>query len=101
MADEFGGEIPCAPYASNRGDEIAAAILAHRTRAPAVLLAGHGVFAFDRSPRAAVKAAAMVEDAAKTLWLATHLGEPAPLPPEEIERWWTRYHETYGQVTRS
>jgi L-ribulose-5-phosphate 4-epimerase len=98
MADEFGGEIPCAPYAS--GDEIANAILSHRTRAPAVLLTGHGVFAFDRSPRAAVKAAAMTEDAAKTVWLATHLGQPAPLPSDEIERWWTRYHESYGQVTR-
>jgi len=97
MADEFGGEIPCAPYADNEGDHIGEAILAHRTRAPGILLAGHGVFAFDATPRAALKAAAMIEDAAKTMWLASALGTPAPLPPEEIEKWWTRYHETYGQ----
>jgi L-ribulose-5-phosphate 4-epimerase len=99
MADEFGGEIPCAPYADNDGDHIGDAILAGRTRAPAVLLANHGVFAFDASPGRAVKAAAMVEDAAKTLALALRLGDPEPIPPEEIEKWWTRYHESYGQST--
>lgn len=99
MADEFGGEIPCAPYADNQGDHIGEAILAVRTRAPAVLLAGHGVFAFDATPSAAVKAAAMVEDAAKTLAIAATLGQAPPLPPEEIEKWWARYHATYGQAT--
>jgi L-ribulose-5-phosphate 4-epimerase len=97
MADEFGGEIPCAPYADNEGDHIGEAILAARTRAPAVLLAGHGVFAFDATPARAVKAAAMVEDAAETLAIAMGLGDPTPLPPEEIEKWWVRYHATYGQ----
>jgi L-ribulose-5-phosphate 4-epimerase len=99
MADEFGGEVPCAPYADNDGDHIGDAIMAARTRAPAVLLAGHGVFAFDATPRKAVKAAAMVEDAAKTLTIAMRFGQPTPLPPEEIEKWWTRYHATYGQPT--
>jgi L-ribulose-5-phosphate 4-epimerase len=99
MADEFGGDVPCAPYASNEGDAIGEAILAHRTRAPGILLANHGVFAFDATPRAALKAAVMIEDAAKTMWLAMHLGAPAPLPPGEIEKWWTRYHATYGQVS--
>jgi L-ribulose-5-phosphate 4-epimerase len=99
MADEFGGDIPCAPYADNEGDHIGEAILAVRTRAPAVLLAGHGVFAFDATPGKAVKAAAMVEDAAKTLAIALGLGDPRPLPPGEIEKWWIRYHATYGQAT--
>lgn len=98
MADEFGGDVPCAPYATNEGDAIGNAILAHRTRAPAILLANHGVFAFDATPRKALKAAAMVEDAAKTMWLAVQLGEPRPIPADEIEKWWTRYHATYGQV---
>jgi L-ribulose-5-phosphate 4-epimerase len=97
MADEFGGEIPCAPYAPNVGDAIGDAILAHRTRAPGILLANHGVFTFDATPRKALKAAAMVEDAAKTMWLATRLGDVTALPPAEIETWWDRYHATYGQ----
>jgi len=98
MADEFGGNVPCAPYATNEGDAIGNAILAHRTRAPAILLANHGVFTFDATPRKALKAAAMVEDAAETMWLAVQLGDPRPIPAEEIEKWWTRYHATYGQV---
>lgn len=99
MADEFGGPIPCAAYADNEGEHLGDAILAARTRAPAVLLGGHGVFAFDVTPSRAVKSAAMVEDAAKTTWLAAQVGDPTPLPPDEIEKWWTRYHATYGQET--
>jgi L-ribulose-5-phosphate 4-epimerase len=99
MADEFGGEIPCAPYTDNDGDHIGDAILSARTRAPAVLLANHGVFAFGPSPATALKTAAMVEDAARTLVIAMGLGSPSPIAHEEIEKWWKRYHETYGQPT--
>ena len=97
MADEFGAEIPCAPYVDNQGDHIADAIMAHRGRGPAILLGNHGVFTFDATPARALKAAVMVEDVAKTMWLARQLGPVEPLPPEEIEKWWERYHTTYGQ----
>ena len=97
MADEFGGDIPCAPYLDNEGDHIADGILRHRTAGPAVLLAHHGVFAFDTTPGKALKAAIMVEDAARTLWLARQLGPVRSLPPEEVRKWWDRYHSAYGQ----
>ena len=97
MADEFGAEIPCAPYVDNQGENIANAIMKHRSKGPAILLANHGVFAFDKTPAKALKAAIMVEDAAKTMWLARQLGRVAPLAPSEIDKWWTRYHTTYGQ----
>ena len=97
MADEFGGDIPCAPYLDNEGDHIADGILRHRTAGPAVLLAHHGVFAFDTTPSRALKAAIMVEDAARTLWLARQLGPVRSLPPEEVRKWWDRYHSAYGQ----
>jgi L-ribulose-5-phosphate 4-epimerase len=97
MADEFGDEVPCAPYLDNEGDHIAEGILRHRGRGPAVLLAHHGVFAFDSTPTKALKAAAMVEDAARTLWLARLLGPVTQLPRDEIEKWWRRYHTRYGQ----
>lgn len=97
MADEFGGDIACAPYVDHADDHIARAIMAHRTRAPAILLGRHGVFAFDRTPALAFKAALLVEVAAKTVMLAMGLGTPVRLGDTEIEKWWTRYHEGYGQ----
>jgi len=101
IADEFGEEIPCLPYVDNRADHIGKAIVKYMGRkAPAVLLAHHGVFAFGATPRAALKAAVMVEDVAKTCHLALLLGRPKPLPPREIKKWWDRYHTTYGQPGR-
>jgi len=98
IADEFGEEIPCLPYVDNRADRIGKAVVKYMgKRAPAVLLAHHGVFAFGATPRAALKAAVMVEDVAKTCHLALLLGKPKPLAPREIKKWWDRYHTTYGQ----
>jgi L-ribulose-5-phosphate 4-epimerase len=97
IADEFGAEIPCAPYVDNEGDHIGQAILAHRNRAPAILLGGHGVFAWGVDVRAALKAAVMTEDVAKTVHLALQIGRPAEIPPDEAEKWYERYHHRYGQ----
>lgn len=100
IADEFGDEIPCAPYVDNVGDHIGEAILKCSGRAPAVLLAQHGAFAFGPNPSAAFKAAVMLEDVAKTCHLALLLGKPKALPPNEVKKWYGRYHSTYGQVNK-
>jgi L-ribulose-5-phosphate 4-epimerase len=97
IADEFGVEVPCAPYVDNVGDHIGETILKYMGKAPAILLAQHGVFSWGPTPRAALKSAVMLEDVAKTCFLAFLLGEPKPLPPEEIQKWYNRYHTTYGQ----
>jgi len=97
IADEFGAEIPCAPYTDNQGDHIGEAIIKHMGNSPAVLLAHHGVFAFGPTPKAALKSAVMLEDVARTCHLALLLGKPNPLPPEEVRKWYDRYHTTYGQ----
>ena len=97
IADEFGEEIPCAPYVDNQADHIGQAIVQYRKRAPAILMGHHGVFTWGPTPRAALKAAVMLEDVAKTVHLALLLGKPTPLPPEEVKKWWDRYHTTYGQ----
>jgi L-ribulose-5-phosphate 4-epimerase len=96
-ADEFGGEIPCAPYADNQGDHIGESILRYKNRAPAILLERHGVFTWGPTVASALKAAVMVEDIAKTTFLAMQLGASQPLPSIEIDKWWDRYHTTYGQ----
>jgi L-ribulose-5-phosphate 4-epimerase len=97
IADEFGAEIPCMPYTDNEGEHIGEAILKHRNRAPSMLLGNHGVFAWGASPKAALKAAVMTEDVAKTVWLAMQIGTPQAIPPEEAEKWYDRYHNRYGQ----
>jgi len=97
IADEFGVEVPCVPYTDNQGDHIGEGIVKHMNKAPAVLLAQHGVFAFGPTPRAALKSAVMLEDVAKTCHLALLLGKPRPLPAKEVRKWYDRYHSTYGQ----
>jgi L-ribulose-5-phosphate 4-epimerase len=97
IADEFGDEIPCAPYVDNQADHIGQAIVKYKNKAPAIIMGHHGTFAWGPTPRAALKAAVMLEDVAKTVHLALLLGKPDPLPPEEVKKWWDRYHTRYGQ----
>jgi L-ribulose-5-phosphate 4-epimerase len=99
MADEFGGEIPIAPFARIGDEEIGRAVVetlaAHRSSA--VLLRSHGVFALGPNARAAIKAAVMCEDVARTVHLARALGDPIPLAPEDIDALHDRYQNVYGQ----
>ncbi len=97
IADEFGAEIPCMPYTDNEGEHIGEAILKHKNRSPAILLGNHGVFAWGDSPKAALKAAIMTEDVAKTVWLAMQIGSPQTIPPAEAEKWYDGYHNRYGE----
>jgi L-ribulose-5-phosphate 4-epimerase len=100
IADEFGGEIPCVPYIDNHGDNIGQAILKHIGQSPAVLLANHGAFAIGKTPRDALKAAVMLEDVAHTCHLALLKGDPKPLPPDEVKKWFDRYRTSYGQKSK-
>jgi L-ribulose-5-phosphate 4-epimerase len=99
IADEFGGEIPVAPFALIGTDEIGREIVdtLEGHRSPAVLLRGHGVFTLGAGPRDAVKAAVMCEDAARTVHLARALGEVEPLEPASIDALYDRYQNVYGQ----
>jgi L-ribulose-5-phosphate 4-epimerase len=99
MADEFGGEIPIAPFALIGDEEIGRVVVetlaSHRS--PAVLLRSHGVFTLGPDPRAAIKAAVMCEDVAHTVHLARALGDPIPLAAEDIDALHHRYQNAYGQ----
>ncbi|MFC4640391.1 L-ribulose-5-phosphate 4-epimerase [Deinococcus hohokamensis] len=99
MADEFGGPIPCGAFALIGGEEIGAEVvrvLGHH-RSPAIILQNHGVFTIGPSPRAALKAAVMCEDVARTVFLAAQLGNMQPLAQEHIDRLFDRYTTVYGQ----
>ena len=99
MADEFGGEIPVGPFALIGGDDIGKGIVATLTghRSPAVLMRNHGVFTIGRTAKAAVKAAVMCEDVARTVHIARQIGTPIPIDPADIDSLYARYQNVYGQ----
>jgi len=99
MADEFGAEIPVGPFALIGNDDIGKGIVATLSghRSPAVLMRSHGVFTIGKTAKAAVKAAVMCEDVARTLHLARQLGPVRPLPQPDIDALHARYQNVYGQ----
>ena len=99
MADEFGGPIPIGPFALIGDDSIGRGIVEtlRESRSPAVLMRGHGPFTIGVDARAAVKAAVMCEEVARTVHIARQLGEPAPIPQADIDALYIRYSDVYGQ----
>jgi L-ribulose-5-phosphate 4-epimerase len=99
MADEFGGEIPVGPFAVIGDDTIGRGIVStlrgHRSRA--VLMKNHGVFTIGENAKAAVKAAVMCEDVARTVHIARQGGDLAPIDPETVSQLFDRYQNVYGQ----
>jgi L-ribulose-5-phosphate 4-epimerase len=99
MGDEFGGEIPIGPFALIGDDSIGRGIVdtlkGHRS--PAVLMANHGPFTIGKDARAAVKAAVMCEDVARSVHISRQLGEPVPIPQDAVDRLYDRYQNVYGQ----
>jgi L-ribulose-5-phosphate 4-epimerase len=97
QADEFGGPIPCGGFALIGGEQIGRIVVESIGSSRAVLLKNHGVFTIGPSGEAALKAAVMVEDIARTVWLALQLGQPDEIAAEEIEKLYHRYQHDYGQ----
>jgi L-ribulose-5-phosphate 4-epimerase len=103
MADEFGGDVPIGPFALIGDDSIGRGIVdtLKGSRSPAVLMAGHGPFTIGKDARAAVKAAVMVEDVARTVHIAYQAGTPKPIAPQDIDSLYSRYQNVYGQTEGS
>jgi L-ribulose-5-phosphate 4-epimerase len=99
IADEFGGAIPVGPFAMIGDDSIGQGIVEtlRDSRSSAVLMRNHGPFTVGKDPRAAVKAAVMLEDVARTVHIARQLGTPAPMAQQDIDRLHERYRNVYGQ----
>ena len=99
MADEFGGEVPLGPFALIGDDSIGHGIVetlsGHRSKA--VLMQNHGVFTIGPTAKAAVKAAVLCEEVARTVHVTRQLGEPVPIPQADIDSLYSRYQNAYGQ----
>jgi L-ribulose-5-phosphate 4-epimerase len=99
MADEFGGDIPIGPFALIGSDAIGRGIVEtlRDSRSPAVLMRQHGPFTIGRTAKAAVKAAVMCEDVARTVHFARQLGDVERLPDAAVHSLHDRYQNVYGQ----
>jgi len=100
MADEFGGDVPIGPFALIGDDSIGRGIVdtLQGSRSCAVLMAGHGPFTVGKDAQAAVKAAVMVEDVARTVHIAFQAGTPKRLETQDIDSLYARYQNVYGQT---
>ena len=97
IADEFGGPIPCGGFALIGSEAIGQVVVESIGSSPAVLLKNHGVFTIGKNAESAVKAAVMVEDVARAVWLALQLGQPDEIPAEDVAKLHQRYTNVYGQ----
>jgi len=91
-----GKDIRCAPYATFGTQELSDHAVAALAGRRACLLANHGMIAFGASLDAALALAVEVETLAEMYWRALQIGEPVPLPDEEMERVLEKF-ATYGQ----
>jgi L-ribulose-5-phosphate 4-epimerase len=97
MGDEFGTAIPIGAYCQIGGEQIGEEIVRSIGSSPAILIKSHGVFTIGRDAEAAVKAAVMTEDIARTTHLTLLRGKPEPLPDDEVARLHQVYLDNYGQ----
>ncbi|MEU6134874.1 L-ribulose-5-phosphate 4-epimerase [Nocardioides sp. NPDC047086] len=99
MADEFGGPVPVGPFAIIGDDSIGRGIVEtlRDSRSPAVLMRNHGPFTIGKDGRAAVKAAVMCEEVARTVHIARQLGQPLPIEQDHVDSLYNRYQNVYGQ----
>ncbi len=97
IADEFGGPIPIGDYCQIGGEEIGRELVRSIGTSRAILIKNHGVFTIGPTVEAAVKAAVMVEDVARTVYYALQLGQPDEIPADEVARAHQVYMNDYGQ----
>ena len=99
IADEFGGEVPVGPFALIGDDSIGQGIVGtlRGHRSPAVLMRNHGVFTIGPDAGAAVKAAVLCEDVARTVHIARQLGPVQAIAQADVDSLYQRYQHVYGQ----
>ena len=79
------GQVPVVPYGTPGTDRIYKDFDKYLGNYSAVLLANHGVLAFGTGLEKAFSVAEAVEKVAQTLYIAKQLGQPSPIPAEEVK----------------
>lgn len=97
MADEFWDEIKCSNYAEIWWEEIGKEVIRLAKKTWAVLLKNHWVFTIWKDVNESFKKAVILEDIAKTTFLALQLWWLNKLSKKEIENNNHRYQNDYWQ----
>lgn len=100
MGDEFGGSVPVGPFRLIGSEAIGQGVvetLRKYPKSPAVLMQNHGPFVIGKDAESAVKAAAMTEEVATTMWAARQIGKIIDIKQEDINSLNKRYQNVYGQ----
>jgi L-ribulose-5-phosphate 4-epimerase len=87
LAAQFGGTVPCAPYARTGSEEMGSSNLEYlKVNQRGILLGNHGTLLVGPNLKKVLQLAEALEDGAKQVYEASLIGDPSPLPDEEI-RW--------------
>ena len=98
LASTYNGTaIPIGAYCQIGDEQIGQEIVRSIGDSPAILIKSHGVFTIGKNAEAAVKAAVMTEDVARTVHIALLRGQAEPLPEDEVARLHRVYLNNYGQ----
>ena len=93
----LGGAVPIAPYQMSGTPEFAELVAETLGEGNVVIWGNHGAMVVGPSLSATFSAAHALEDGAQVYWFARQLGTPVPLPPEEVEKLHTFWHEHYAK----
>ena len=97
QCDSFGCEIPLGKFCLIGHEQIGIEIVNSIGNAKAILMQNHGVFAIGKSPKESVNYAVTVEDIAKTMAIASAMGNPKIIDPNDVKAAHERYVKDYGQ----
>ncbi len=93
----LGGEVPIAPYQRSGTPEFAELVARTLGERMAVIWGNHGAMVVGPNLALTFSAAHALEDSAQIYFLARHLGQPALLPPGEVEQLHRAWIADYGQ----
>jgi L-fuculose-phosphate aldolase/L-ribulose-5-phosphate 4-epimerase len=86
LAAQFGGIVRCAPYVRTGSDDMGPLNLEYLgENGRGILLGNHGALLIGPHLNKVLTLAKALEDGAKQVYAASMLGEPIPLPQEEIQ----------------
>jgi L-fuculose-phosphate aldolase len=90
------GSVPTADYARPSTDQVPASIRKYIRKTDIILLERHGSITIGKNLKEAFQKLEILENTARVVWLSKQLGDPQPLPDEEIKEIQKLRKSVYG-----